>query len=137
METIARELKPLVDPRLTFVGEVDGKPAGISIAVPDANEALKLAGGKLFPFGFAKILWKIKVSGCRRLRVMALGILPEHRGLGLHVVFVQKIIQNGLKLGYTHAEVGWILEDNDAMLRPLRHVHARRTKVYRVYDRPI
>ncbi|MFH1016584.1 MAG: N-acetyltransferase [Pseudomonadota bacterium] len=135
METIARELKPLVDPRLAFVGEVNGEPAGIVIAVPDANEALKLAKGKLFPFGLLKLLWKVKVSRCSRLRVMALGILPKYRRLGIHAVFIHRIIEDGIRIGYPHAEVGWILEDNEAMLRPLRHVDARRTKVYRVYDR--
>jgi hypothetical protein len=49
MEFLARELKPLVDPRLTFVGEVGGEPAAISISIPDANEGLKLANGRLFP----------------------------------------------------------------------------------------
>ncbi len=137
MEAIARELKPLVDRRLAFVGEVDGERAGIAIAIPDANEGLKLARGRLFPFGLLKLLWKIKFRKCSRLRVMALGILPKYRRLGLDAVFVHRIIQNGLRIGYPHAEVGWILEDNEAMLRPLRHVDARRTKVYRVYDRKL
>lgn len=137
LAAIAKELKPLIDPRLAFVGEVDGQPAAISIAVPDANEALKLARGHLFPFGLFKILWHVKVTGCRRMRVLALGVLPQHRRLGLDGVLIQRTIQNGIPLGYRSAEVGWILEDNEAMLRPLQHIDARRTKVYRVFDRAL
>jgi len=137
LAAIAKELKPLIDPRLAFVGEVDGKPAAIAIAVPDANEALKLARGHLFPLGLIKILWHVKVTKCRRVRVLALGVLPPYRRLGLDGVLIQRMIQNGIPLGYEGAEVGWILEDNEAMLRPLRHIDARRTKVYRVYDRTL
>ena len=46
-------------------------------------------------------------------------------------------IESGMPLGYRRAEVGWILEDNEAMLRPLTHIDAERTKVYRVYDRAL
>jgi len=137
LAAIAKELKPLIDPRLAFVGEVDGQPAAIAIAVPDANEALKLARGHLFPLGLIKILWHVKVTRCRRVRVLALGVLPQYRRLGLDGVLIQRMIQNGIPLGYQGAEVGWILEDNEAMLRPLRHIDARRTKVYRVYDRAL
>ena len=137
LAVLAKELKPLIDPRFALVGEVDGKSAAILIAVPDANEALKLAGGRLFPFGLIKMLWRIKVKGCERMRVLALGVLPEYRRLGLDGLLIQRTIANGIPLGYRRAEVGWILEDNDAILQPLSHIHARRTKVYRVYDREL
>ena len=137
LAVLAKELKPLIDPRFALVGEVDGKAAAILIAVPDANEALKLAHGRLFPFGLVKILWRIKVKGCERMRVLALGVLPEYRRLGLDGLLIQRTIANGIPLGYRRAEVGWILEDNEAILQPLTHIHARRTKVYRVYDRAL
>lgn len=132
---IAKELKPLVDPRLALVLEVDGQPAGFAISVPDANQALKLARGRLFPLGLLRILWKMKVRGCDRLRTIALGILPAHRRLGLDAVLIHRTIHNGLPLGYRRSELGWILEDNEAMLRPLRKLGATRTKTFRVYDR--
>jgi len=134
LDFIARELKPLVDPRLSLIGEVGGEPAGFSISVPDANQALKLARGRLFPFGLARILWKLKVRGCNRLRTVALGVLPAHRRLGLDAALIQRTIQNGLPLGYASSELGWILEDNEPMLSPLRRLGARKTKTFRVYD---
>lgn len=137
LEVLAKELKPLIDPRLALVGEVDGEPAAILIAVPDANEALKLARGRLFPLGLIKILWRLKVAGCQRVRVLALGVLPKYRRLGLDGLLIQRTIENGIPLGYRRAEVGWILEDNEAILQPLTHIDARRTKVYRIYDRAL
>jgi len=134
---IAKELKPLIDPHLTFVAEVDEQPAGFLIAVPDANEAIKLARGRLFPFGLLKILWKLKVRKCSRLRTIAMGVLPEHRRRGIDAILVHHLIRNGVARGYSVSEMGWILEDNEAMLSPLRRLGAERTKTYRVYDHPI
>ena len=132
---IAKELKPLVDKRFAFVGEVDGHPAGFIVSVPDANEALKLAKGKLLPFGLLKILWKLKVSGCTSLRTMIMGVLPEYRRRGLDLLMIHYTIKNAQPAGYHGAELSWILEDNHAMLSPLYHLGAERTKTYRVYDR--
>jgi GNAT superfamily N-acetyltransferase len=137
LEFIAKELKRLVDPRLTFFAEVGGEPAGISISIPDANEALKLARGRLFPLGLLKVIWKLKVAGCRRLRTAVLGVLPAYRRKGVEAILIQRTIRDGLALGYTRAELGWILEDNEPMLRPLQKLGARRTKVFRVYDRAL
>ena len=137
LEYAARDLKPVLDPRLAFVGEVNGEPAGISIGIPDANQALKLANGKLFPLGLLRILWKLKVKGCTRLRVAALGVLPKYRRLGLDTIFVQRTVKNAIAIGIDRCEVGWILEDNEAILRPIQRVGARRTKVFRVYDKAL
>lgn len=137
IDAIARELKPLIDPRLALVGMVNGEPAGISISVPDANEGLKSARGRLFPLGLAKILWRVKVRGCRRLRVLALGVLPSFRRLGLEAILVERTVRRALELGYRTAELGWVLEDNEAILRTIERVGARRTKTYRVFGRAL
>jgi GNAT superfamily N-acetyltransferase len=137
LEFIAKELKPLADPRLAFVAEVDGKPAGIMITIPDANQALKLAKGRLFPFGLLKILWKLKVKKVTRLRTIAMGVLPEHRRLGIAAILIQRLAQNSNAMGYPGSELSWVLEDNEALLGPLRQIGAWRTKTYRVYDRPV
>ena len=132
---LAKELKPLVVPDLALMAEVDGSPAGFVIAVPDANEALKRAQGRLFPLGLARILWKLKVSKCSRLRTIAMGVLPQHRRRGLDALLVHQLTVNGLRKGYMSSEMGWVLEDNAPMLAALAQLRARRTKTYRVYDR--
>jgi len=137
MEFIAKELKPLVDKRFAFAAEVDGVPAGFIVSVPDANEALKLAKGRLLPFGLLKLLWKLKVSGCSSLRTMIMGVLPPFRNRGLDLLMIHHTIKNAGPAHYLGAELGWVLEDNHAMLSPLYKLGAKRTKTYRVYDRAI
>lgn len=49
---IARGLKPIVDPDLTLFAELDGRPVGFVICMPDVNRALKPLNGRLLPFGW-------------------------------------------------------------------------------------
>ena len=137
LDFIAKELKPLVDPRLAFMVEIKGVSAGFAISVPDANEAIKRARGHLFPFGLARLLWKLKVEKCSRLRTIAMGVLPRYRRLGLDAFLVHHLIRNATEMGYRGAEMGWVLEDNLPMLSALEQIKARRTKTYRVYDRAL
>jgi GNAT superfamily N-acetyltransferase len=137
LEFVAKELKPLVDKRFAFVGEVDGVPAGFIVSVPDANEALKLAQGKLLPTGLLKILWKLKVKGCDNLRTMIMGVLPQYRNRGLDLLMIHHTAQAAHGTQYRGAQLGWILEDNQALLSPLEQLGCKRTKTYRVYDRDI
>ena len=137
LDFIARELKPLIDPRLAFVGEIDGVPAGFAISVPDANEAIKLARGRLLPFGLLRLLWKLKVAKCSRIRTIAMGVLPAYRRRGLDALLVHHLVQSASAMGYASSEMGWILEDNLPMLNALEQISARRTKTYRVYDRAL
>jgi len=137
LDFIAKELKPLIDPRLAFMAEVEGVPAGFAISVPDANEAIKLARGRLFPLGLLKILWKLKVTKCSRIRTIAMGVLPQHRKRGLDAFLVGHLIESAKGMGYSGSEMGWILEDNLPMLSALEQIKARKTKTYRVYDRSV
>ena len=134
---VAKELKPLIDPRLAFVAEVDGKSAGFCISVPDANQAIKLARGRLLPFGLLRIIWKLKVSKCTRLRTIAMGVLPEHRRRGIDAILVHHLVRQSVAYGCPVSEMGWILEDNQPMLSALRQIGAQKTKTYRVYDRAV
>jgi GNAT superfamily N-acetyltransferase len=137
LEYIARELKPLVDPRLAHMAEIDGAPCGFAISVPDANEALKLARGRLFPLGLLRLFWKLKVSKCSRIRTIAMGVLPRHRKRGLDALLVHHLVESTEAAGYHQGEMGWILADNQPMLSAIRQLGARRSKVYRVYDRAV
>src|SRR5690242_8254622 len=57
---LAREMKPMVVQDLLLIAEVKGEPVAFSMTLPDANIALKAAGGRLttfgLPIGLAKLL---------------------------------------------------------------------------------
>jgi GNAT superfamily N-acetyltransferase len=128
---LARDLKPIADPRFALVAEVHGTPVGFALALPDYNQALRHVNGKLFPFGILKLLWhRRKING---LRMFTLGLKPDYQRRGIDALFYIHIYRHGLEAGYRTAEAGWILEENWGMRRALERRGAHVHKTYRVF----
>ncbi len=132
---IARGLKLIVDPDLCLFAELDGKPVGFSICMPDVNQALKPLNGRLLPFGWLKF-WRAK----RKLsfvRIFTLGVLPQHHPLGVGALLYERIWEAGVRKGYVAGEMSWILEDNGPMNAALQMMGGRVYKTWRIYDLPL
>lgn len=135
IDHMARQLKPVVDPTLVRIAEKDGKPVAIALGLPDMNAAVRHANGKLLPFGLLKILWHAR--RLKRMRLLALGVLPEYRRTGIDVLLYHSIFKDGTAKGYRAGEFSWILEDNLAIRRPIERIGARHYKTYRMYEAPV
>jgi len=132
---MARELKPILDPRVALFAEVAGEPAGFSLAVPDYNPILKKMNGRLFPFGFlCFLLGRNRVNG---VRVITLGILKEYRRRGLDALLMYRTFVNGWQRGYRWGEFSWVLEDNVLLRRTLERMGATHYKTYRIFEKPL
>ncbi len=132
---MAKQLKPVVDPELALIGESDGKPVGFALALPDVNQAIRKANGRLFPFGLFKLLWHMRrVSG---IRVLTLGVLEQYRGSLLAPLLYKEIFGRGSRKGHRVAESSWILEDNQPMISGVEKMGFRRSKTYRLYERAL
>jgi hypothetical protein len=133
---MARDMKPLIEPRYAFAAEVDGRTVGFMLAVPDYSGVLQRIGtGRLFPTGALRL-----VLGKRRIRewrVMALGLRPEYRARGILPLFAWEAYRRGRARQEVAAEASWILEDNEPMNRPMVAMGTRIHRRWRVYDRAI
>ncbi len=133
IEHIAKELKPVIDPDLVFFAEINGEPAGASLSLPDFNQILKYANGRLFPFGLIKLL--IHKKEIYRLRTYAMGVREKFRLRGLEALMIYRTIQEGLRKGYREADLGWILDNNYQMNKILLDMGARRYKEFGIFDK--
>lgn len=132
---LAKELKMIIDEDIAYIGELNGKPIGFSLSIPDANQALQVANGRLFPFGLIKLL--LKKRSINGIRVLAMGVLKEHRHQGFDAVFYKQTYEEGMKKGYITAEASLINETNTPMRHVLEKIGARIYKTYRMFDSPI
>lgn len=131
----AKQFRPIVVPSLAHVAEMDGRPVGFCLGVPDVNRILKGLNGRLLPFGWLKILRGIrKLDACR---VIILGVLPELQKSGLGALLYLNIIEEGPRGGTPEAEMGWVLETNTPMLKPLLEFGGRVIHRYRIYQKPL
>lgn len=135
---MAKGLKRIVDPDLVLIAEVNGEPAGFSLALPNINQVLKKLNGRLFPLGILKLLWYTKI---KRLvdgtRILTAGVVEKYRRQGIDNVFYLDTYRIGTRKGYTWGEFSWILEDNHAMNSALETLGARIYKKYRIYEMEI
>jgi GNAT superfamily N-acetyltransferase len=135
IEHLALDLKKIVVPDLVLMAEVDGKPAGVSITIPNINEILHRMNGRLFPFGWLKFL--LGFRRIKRVRVIIMGVVKEYRKRGIDAVFYVDTFNRGKELGFTEGEMGWILEDNDIMNQTIEMFGGRLYRRYRLYEKPI
>ncbi len=131
----AREMKHVVNPRLCFIAEVNGEPAGFSLALPDVNQALKSMKGKLFPFGWLKfILRKRRIN---RFRVITLGVKKQFQRLGIDAFFYHATYKQLMEINIFRVDMSWVLEDNRAMIGPIEKIGGVPYKRHRIYERSL
>ena len=131
----AREMKSVVDPRLCFIAEANGEPAGFSLTLPDVNQALKPMQGKLFPFGWLKfILGKRRIN---RSRVITLGVKKQFQRLGIDAFFYYATYKQLMEMNIFRVDMSWILEDNQAMIGPIEKIGGIPYKRHRIYERSL
>ena len=136
------KLKPIVYNDLVRIAEVDGVPVAFLIALPDLNEFTADLGGKLFPFNWAKLLWRLRKPQIRRIRVPLLGVVKSLQGTRLASIMAFQMIEYIRRTavenyGAKRGEIGWILEDNGPMRSIADVIEAEVTKTYRIYERAL
>lgn len=138
---LAKSLKLVVDPRLVWFAELDGETAGFIVFLPNVNEAIRDLNGRLMPFGWAKLLWRLKVSRVKSGRIPLMGVRRKfqggRRGQLLPFLLIDAARREARRLGYETVEMSWILDDNWPMRRILEAVNSHIYKTYRIYEKSL
>lgn len=136
---LGRAFRFLVDPDMIQIAEVDGEPAAFIVLLPNLNEAIRGLRGRLFPVGWAKLLWRLKVRYPKTFRVPLMGVRRrfQRSRLGSALAFlVIDAVRPALKRHHVREiELSWILEDNAGMRSIIESIGGRAYKRYRVYER--
>jgi GNAT superfamily N-acetyltransferase len=132
---LGKDLRRLIVPELAIVAEIDGEPIGVTFGLLDYNPRIKKIDGRLFPFGFARLLWNKRAI--KRIRVVSTNVLPKYQGWGVGIVLSFGMAYPGLEYGLEECEFSWVLETNDLSRKTLEKGGAPKYKTYRVYDREL
>jgi hypothetical protein len=140
-EAMAKQMKMLLDKRLVWFAEADGRAVAFIVALPNINEAIRDLDGRLFPFGWAKLLWRLKWRGVRSARVPLFGVRRSLAGTligsAIPLQLIGSLLPANADFGFRWIELSWILEDNLPMRRILERLGARPYKTYRVYGKAL
>jgi hypothetical protein len=140
-DELAKRMRMLLDDRLVWFAEVDGEAVAFIVTLPNLNEAIRDLGGRLLPFGWAKLLWRLKLRRIRTARVPLFGVRRSLSGtlLGsaIPLQLIGAILPANASFGFRSIELSWILEDNLPMRRILERLGARAYKTYRVFGKKL
>lgn len=141
-----RKLRPIVCEDMILVAEYDSgegfEPVAFMMALPDINEFIADLKGELFPFGWIKLLWRLKRMRPRTGRVPLMGVLSKLHATRLASQLAFMMIEyirragNG-HYGITRAEVGWVLDDNGPMISIAEAIESKNNRTYRIYEKAL
>jgi GNAT superfamily N-acetyltransferase len=132
---IADELRHVIVPELAVFAEIGGQPIGAVLALLDYNQILRKLNGRLFPFGFVRLL-----TGRRHItaaRAMALTMVPGYQSAGLGIVLLDHLVVAAKTWGIARYEFSWVLESNTRSRGSLERAGTKITRTYRIYDKTL
>lgn len=140
-EHLGKDLKMLADEKLVKIAEVDGEPAAFMVLLPNINEVIRDLNGRLLPFGWLKMLWRLKVKYPKSARIPLMGVRCRYHGsmMGAALAFgmIADARQPALKRGIKEVELSWILEDNMRMRSIIESLGGRVYKTYRIFSKEL
>jgi hypothetical protein len=135
-------LRPLVREDLIMIAEYDGEPVAFMMTLPDVNRPIKAINGKLFPFGFIKLLNWIRKPTNADMRVPLMGVRKHLQSTRLASQLAFMMIER-IRLAAIHdykgtrSEIGWILDDNQGMNAIADAIGAKVNKRYTIYQKTL
>ena len=138
---LGTSLRLLLPDEFIQIAEVDGKAAAFMVGLPNLNEVLIELNGSLFPFGWLKMIQKIRNQEIRTGRIPLMGVRKQFHntplGLALACLVIDAPRQAGIARGIEEVEMSWILEDNVAMRSILDSIGSEQYKRYRIYGKTL
>ena len=138
-DELAKRMRLLLDDRLVWFAEVNSEAVAFIVLLPNINEAIRDLGGRLLPFGWVKLLWRLKSHRVGSARVPLFGVRRSLSGSligsALPLQLIGAILTAPAIFGFRFIELSWILEDNLPVRRILERLGALAYKTYRIYGK--
>ena len=140
-KAVGKELLMVVPHEFLQIAEIDGEAAGFMAMLPDINMAAADLNGRLLPFGWAKLLWRLKVRFPKRCRIPLMGVRKKYQntifGPAMAFMLVDAVLLPGLKRGGHTVEMSWILEQNKPTRNMIEKFGGKITKRYHMYEKAL
>ena len=138
---IGKELMMLLPRDFIQIAEIDGEAAAFCVLIPNVNEAIADLNGRLFPSGWAKLLWRLKVGFPKTARVALMGVRQRYQntrfGPALAYMVIKASMDAGTGRGLERCEMSWVLEHNHGIRNIIESIGGEITKRYRMYEKDL
>jgi GNAT superfamily N-acetyltransferase len=141
LKVLGDNLKILVSREYIAIASYKGVPAAFAVTLPNINDWITGLGGKLLPFGWAKVMWNLFARPPKSVRMPLMGVRREFHGTltgsSLALAVIETVRRYHISRGTRNGELSWILEDNMPMRHILEALGARPYKTYRIYEKSL
>ncbi|NKB38378.1 MAG: GNAT family N-acetyltransferase [Gammaproteobacteria bacterium] len=139
---LGTSLRLLVPDEFIQIAEFNGEAVAFIAALPNINELVTDLNGSLFPFGWLKLIWRIKKQRAVTGRVPLMGVRKKYQkkaiGSALTFLIVDAVRHKLFERGIKEVEMSWILENNTGMRAFLENViECSVYKRYRLYHKTL
>ncbi|MBU2530449.1 MAG: hypothetical protein KKD35_05360 [Elusimicrobia bacterium] len=132
---LAKVLKPLLKPEYLYFVQIDNKPVGFVLLLPDFNIPLKAINGRFTLLNILPFLWKM--FNINRGRFLAMGVKKEYRNRGIELLLIEQAMISSKKFNWDYTELSWTLEDNEKVNKVIDLAGGKVYKKYRIYDKTL
>ena len=132
LSATAANLKFLIATEMTTIAEIDGEGVGITFGLLDYNPLIKKIDGKLYPFGWLRLLWGRRKL--KRVRLMSTNVSPKFQRWGLGIVLMARMVPEVKEWGIETGEFSWVLESNKLSRGTIERGGLTANKTFRIYD---
>lgn len=141
LTALGANLKMLVKDEYIAIAEIKGEPAAMAVTLPNINDWIKDLNGRLLPFNWAKLIWRLKTEHPRGIRLPLMGVRKKFQtgmtGAAASLGVIDAIRRYHEGKGTVRGELSWILEDNLPMRKMIETIGGNPYKTYRIYEKEL
>ncbi len=138
---VGKELLMIVPKDFIQIANIDGEDSAFVVLLPNINEVIADLNGRLLPFGWAKLLWHLKVKFPKSGRVPLMGVRQKYQntrfGPALAYMTIKGAMDAGKARGLERAEMSWILDHNHGVRNIIESIGGEISKRYRMYEKDL
>jgi hypothetical protein len=138
---VGKELLMITPTEFLKIAELDGRAVAFIVLLPNLNSMIRDLNGRLAPFGWARLLWRLKRQPLTSGRVPLMGVRSEFHhtklGPGLAYAVIDALRGPALAHGMSEVELSWILESNTGMRGIIESIGGYASKRYRMYSKDL
>jgi len=138
---VGKELLMVVPEDYMQIASIDGEDVAFIVLLPNINEAIADLNGRLLPFGWAKLFWRLKVNAPKSGRVPLMGVRKKYQntrfGPALAYMTIKGVMDAGTARGLERLEMSWILDHNHGVRNIIESVGGEISKRYRMYEKDL
>ena len=135
MEALTKRYLPVVDPRFVKMVKKEGEVVSFIVGLPDITEGIQKARGRLFPFGFIKILRAAKKT--KQLDLLLGAIKEAYRGRGVDVLMGVHMLRSAKEAGFEVMDTHHEMESNTRVRAEMEKMGGQIYKRFRIYKKSL